>query len=75
MRSCSSIWTRLPQNDLLPRLEQFTFRDFSRGVEMAQLPYEHTLVELEAWIARNGRPWESSVEPAAASQGYMNQKS
>jgi predicted acylesterase/phospholipase RssA/CRP-like cAMP-binding protein len=42
---------------LTPPLEKFTFRDFSRGKEMAQIGYDDACAELERWIAEHGRPW------------------
>jgi predicted acylesterase/phospholipase RssA len=48
---------------LTPPLENFTFRDFSRGEEMAQIGYNYARAELEQWIARHGRPWEGARTP------------
>jgi predicted acylesterase/phospholipase RssA/CRP-like cAMP-binding protein len=45
---------------LTPPLEKFSFHDFSRGEEMAQIGYDYARAELEQWIARNGRPWEGA---------------
>ena len=45
---------------LTPPLENFSFHDFSRGEEMAQIGYDYARAELEQWIARNGRPWEGA---------------
>jgi predicted acylesterase/phospholipase RssA/CRP-like cAMP-binding protein len=42
---------------LAPPLEQFTFREFGRGKEMAQIGYEYTRTEMQQWIDRHGRPW------------------
>jgi predicted acylesterase/phospholipase RssA/CRP-like cAMP-binding protein len=48
---------------LTPPLEKFTFRDFSRGEEIAQIGYHDARAELEQWIARHGRPWEGAARP------------
>ena len=38
-------------------LQNFTFRDFHRGEEMARVGYDFAIETLEAWIAEHGRPW------------------
>jgi predicted acylesterase/phospholipase RssA/CRP-like cAMP-binding protein len=48
---------------LSPPLEKFTFRDFSRGEEMAKIGYDDARAKLEQWIARHGRPWEGAGTP------------
>jgi predicted acylesterase/phospholipase RssA/CRP-like cAMP-binding protein len=46
---------------LSPPLERFTYRDFSRGEEIAKAGYDYTLREMQQCIAARGRPWEGDA--------------
>jgi NTE family protein/lysophospholipid hydrolase len=52
--------------NLEPPLERFTFRDFNRGEEMSQVAYDYTLLEMQRWIERHGRPWEGDAARVTA---------
>jgi NTE family protein len=48
---------------LSPPLERFTYRDFSRGEEIASVGYEYTMSEIRQYLAVRGRPWEGDRAP------------
>jgi predicted acylesterase/phospholipase RssA/CRP-like cAMP-binding protein len=50
---------------LSPPLERFTYRDFSRGEEIAKVGYEYTMSEIQQCIAVRGRPWQGDGAPGA----------
>lgn len=45
-------------------LQRFTFRDFSRGEELARAGYDYAMPALEGWIAKHGRPWLGGADAA-----------
>jgi predicted acylesterase/phospholipase RssA len=39
-------------------LDEYSYRDFMAGAQMAQTSYEFALLRFQSWMADEGRPWE-----------------
>jgi NTE family protein/lysophospholipid hydrolase len=59
IRSSADLYLSVP-------LQQFTFRDFSRGEDLAQAGYDCAMASFESWMAEHGRLWLGGAEAESA---------